>query len=288
MKRNGAAEKYGCLALFFFLLFIVDLCGVFNGSFHAARGRAELLFPPDNYTASETLVPELHFIWKEPGGLVQIARDGDFADMVLEANSPGTMYRAPALSPGTYYWRVLSAASVAPATAPVATTGEAVQKTYRRLFVAPPPPPPELEPPRAGFTGLVDDELVAVLAPGKAMRFSWNDRGADYYLFRLYSAETENAGLRLLESRKTHDRQLELSLDGHGEGNYLWSAQPVVAGGKTAGRQPGLASPEGFSLRKARSVSLDYPPVDSEIPWLDLLRGRVEFRWSSMDDPAQT
>ncbi|MDR0389825.1 MAG: hypothetical protein LBH73_07130, partial [Spirochaetaceae bacterium] len=274
-----------------------------------------LLFPPDNYAASENLSGELRFTWTPSlSGRIQIARDKGFAVLVLDEAIRGASFRGRVLEPGRYFWRVIPDPpyNAAFLYARDPSLDEPPLPSHS-LVVVPALAPPELELPQGSFTGYVEDELVAVLPRGRDMRFSWKaGLEADYYLFRLYGSgtpgqdgiapneaddgpaeaasdedvspvipgEQEPGFRRLLETHVVEGEYFDLSFDVYEEGRYHWSVQPVVEEHEGALRQRGDAEFSSFTLRTSRSVVLEYPPEDFEISWADVMRGAGEFRWS--------
>ncbi|MDR1429397.1 MAG: hypothetical protein LBI85_03835, partial [Spirochaetaceae bacterium] len=245
------------------------------------------LFPPDGYQVSERLAGELSFTWTPSGkSRVQVARDSGFTELVLDEALEGASLRGRALGPGNYYWRVIPGSPPTRNPAP-----DAPPFPQRRLVVVPSLVPPELELPQGSFTGRVDDDLVVILPRGREMRFMWKAAPeAHYYIFRLYGSGTQaEAGSRhLLATHFVEESPLDVSFDDYEEGLFHWSVQPVLEAHAGAARQRGHAETSSFTLRKNRSVILEYPPRDFEISWTDVMRGAGEFRWSLLGDTGRS
>jgi len=95
----------------FAAVFLIFLSSCFVGC-HFFKGAKPSLLSPATDVRTHYSTPSLR--WKPvPGAVdyvVQIAKDGSFADRIFSDRSPLPRYVAPrALEPGTYYWRVAAA-----------------------------------------------------------------------------------------------------------------------------------------------------------------------------------
>jgi hypothetical protein len=111
------------------------------------RGAAlRTIFPPDNYTAAESLLADLRFTWRggARGNRFQVSADAEFSHMVIDTQVSGEMTQAGRLEAGTWYWRVIAGDLLSPA---------------RRLVVVPALPPPVLLD--SGESGIIVVPVVA-------------------------------------------------------------------------------------------------------------------------------
>jgi hypothetical protein len=184
------------------------------------------VFPPDQYTVAEELLPDLRFTWKTrlPSLRFQIAGDGDFTAPVIDEAAENGMFQGRRLAPGTWYWRVLAG-----------PPGPGAVSTPRRLIVAGALPPPVLT--AAGEVRV---------SPRERAEFRWQPvEGADRYRFRLY-----NDGGTLLYTGETAAASAALAMDRYPEGKYRWTVQALS--GETGRSSPrnGLAGTADFYLAK--------------------------------------
>jgi hypothetical protein len=254
----------------------------------------ETVFPPDGYTVSDTLLPDMRFTWKTnlPYPVsVQISDTPDFSRFVINEPVPGTAFQGRRIEPGTYYWRIRAQADRA---------GGAVYETQAKRFtVAASLAPPELETLNQG--GWV------VIPRGEEAVFRWHPvEGADYYRFNLYRGTADlpaaDQGGTLGEPAVspvsghtlvytvpfTEEPSVVISMNAYDEGRYSWSVQAFTNEGAATSRRTGLQGTEAFYFRRTRSVILDYPGAGHEFPGLEAMRRPGSVRWLSMDKPARS
>jgi hypothetical protein len=144
-------------------------------SFTAAPG-LNALFPPDNYSLQDTLVPNLRFSWEGavPARRLQVSRDAAFSSLAVDDPVTGNSHRISGLEAGTWYWRVSGEGEDSPprsftVSAAVPPPAPAVRETP-----APPPPPPQFEP--------ADNSVFRAeqLLKNQGIRFSWPSAGGGY------------------------------------------------------------------------------------------------------------
>ncbi|MDR2211973.1 MAG: hypothetical protein LBO65_11005 [Spirochaetaceae bacterium] len=189
------------------------------------------VFPPDNYTVAEALLPDIRFTWKTDLSPVrfQIAGDGNFTSPVVDEAARSSFFQGRRLPPGGWYWRVLAG--------PAVPGGRPISTPPRRLVVAGPMPSPVLA---AG-------ESRIIVSPGERARFRWQPvEGADRYQFRLY-----NAGGTLFHAEETAANSVNLVLDEYPEGNYRWTVQALTRESAQGSQRNGPAGMALFYLAKA-------------------------------------
>jgi hypothetical protein len=235
-------------------------------SFRAVAGQViqRAVFPPDNYTVAETLLPDIQFTWKSNLPFTQrfqISTGSEMNNFVVNEAVYGDVSRGRILPAGTYYWRVA-------ADTPAAEPG--FQTPPRRLTVAPPLNAPVPEEPEPG------SRLITL--PGIPVLFRWRGLAdAEYYRFRLYN-ETDRERPVYESSIKTTEESV--LMNSFPQGNYIWTVQAFADEGPLTSRRAGLLGTGRFTTRQPRRVSLDYPPAGYTYPAL----GRpAVVRWSSAD-----
>jgi hypothetical protein len=243
----------------------------------------ETIYPPDNYTVADALLPDLRFTWKTnlPHQIrFQIASDPSFNSLVVDEAANANSFQGRLMPPGDYYWRIRAD-----------TEGQTLAAPPKRLRVAGALAAPVIrnmgEQAQAGQSG----EGWVVVRRGDEATFSWQAaEDADYYHFRLF-AQTEEGGLPaepVFDSPHVEGTSVEISMDDYAEGTYYWSVQAFVNEKASTSRRTGFMSLEEFNFRTTRNVSLDYPPAGTELPGREALRQGPTVRWSSIDLPAQT
>jgi hypothetical protein len=219
---------------------VSPLSDVRNFTLTAEKPPLRTIFPPDNYTLAENLLPDTIFIYKSDiaGKRMQISRNADFSSPEVDEEVSGDSYRAQKLSPGIWYWRV--SAQDGSYSAPA-----------QRLTVLEALPAPELETLQGGFSEAAGETHLIAVQPGKQMEFRWRPvEGADYYKFRLYDSGGENGGMGdQVFSETSADTSLKLSMSGYTEGAYYWSVQPLTNAGPAASQRTGIAGISRFELR---------------------------------------
>jgi hypothetical protein len=231
------------------------------------RGRAvqRTIFPPDNYTAAESLLPDLRFTWKTnaPGATrFQLSPSPDFSTLLLDEAAAGEAFQGRPLPPGDYYWRISTGGSHSPG---------------KRIVVVPSLPAP-----------VILSGGALALRPGIPARFLWRPvEGAAYYRLRLYQGG-EAAGRPVYESASLRDTSLTLSMEDRQEGPYTLTVQAFAAEGPMNTRRTGLLGKSRIIMRRIMPVSLEYPPPGRIYSGLEASRRPDILRWSAQDLPAKS
>ncbi|AEF86882.1 conserved hypothetical protein [Treponema primitia ZAS-2] len=236
-----------------------------NG-FFALEGEViqRTLFPPDNYTTAESLLPDTRFTWRSNLPFqtrFQISSTPDFSNPAIDEVTGGETIRGRQLAAGTWYWRIA-----------VESPEVTLQTAPKVLKVAPPLGRPVMETPR-------DNALVAIPEQGD-VPFQWAAvPDADYYQFRLYreadpTRPVYEDNLNAAESRV-------INWSNYAEGNYVWTVQALAEETPLRSRQNGLISSAAFSLRKLRPVTLESPEPGAVLNGLAAYRQGETIRWSA-------
>ncbi|MDR2500904.1 MAG: hypothetical protein LBD37_07500 [Treponema sp.] len=244
-------------------------------SFTALREAAvqRAIFPPDNYTIAESLLPEIAFTWKSNAPFeirFQIAAEKDFARPVVDEPVTGESFRGRPLPPGTWYWRI---SAQGPASGEDAAADLGLQTPAKRFRVVPALPVPAMEQPGPG------DQIV--ITGAEAAKFRWTPvEGAEYYRFRMYADMNHE---RLVYEQWNKEAALSVPVDNLEEGDYYWTLQADASERAAATRRTGQMGGGRFSLRKLTVLRLDAPENGAEIPGLRALREPTMLRWSTQE-----
>ncbi|MDR2471530.1 MAG: hypothetical protein LBD09_05415 [Treponema sp.] len=238
-------------------------------SFTALEGEAyqRAVFPPDNYTIAETLLPDIRFTWKSNLPFetrFQIAPDAEFSRLLLDERVSGESARGRPLPPGTYYWRL----SALPGSGGADT--DAIQTPARRFIAAPDfPAPAPVDPPPNGRI---------IIRGSEPASFRWqNIGGAEYYQVRIYAA----SGGRPVHEQTLGTSVIQLNTDRLENGPYYWTIQAFADEGLTTTRRTGALGRESFVLRRIQPLTLDWPDMGTAIAGLTALRQPTVLRWST-------
>ncbi|WP_010260512.1 FecR domain-containing protein, partial [Treponema primitia] len=222
------------------------------------------LFPPDNYTIAENLLPDMRFTWRSNLPFqtrFQVSSTPDFSGPAIDEVTGSETIRGRQLSPGTWYWRIA-----------VESPEVTLQTAPKVLRVAPPLARPVMETPG-------DNSRIAVPEWGD-VPFRWAAvPEADYYQFRLYR--------ELDPARPVYQDNLNAAINrvinwsNYAEGNYFWTIQAFTEETPLRSRQSGLISSAAFSLRKLRPVALEYPATGAVLNGLSAYRQGETIRWST-------
>ncbi|MDR2700995.1 MAG: hypothetical protein LBB72_01025 [Spirochaetaceae bacterium] len=213
------------------------------------------VFPPNNYTIAETLLPDTLFTWKAKstsGNRLQVSGNSDFSTFVLNERASGESFRIRSLQPGVYYWRI---------------SGKTTSPAWR-FTVVPALPAPVVETPSSGA------QIVVRADESFAIRWRAVDK-AEYYHLRIFSGT--NTKRRPLYERNVQGTLLELPASTLDNGAYSLTIQAIADEKSTTTRLTGSVREEQFSLRKLHLVSLDGPEMNAEI------QGTVVLRWSTQE-----
>ena len=248
-------------------------------SFTAMEGEAfqRVVFPPDNYTIAETLLPDIRFTWKSNLPFetrFQIAPDAEFSRLLVDERVSGESVRGRPLPPGTYYWRLsaLPGSGSPGSGGPGGGTagGGAIHTPARRFIAAPDfPAPAPVEPPPNGRIVIRSSEPAA---------FRWQGiGGAEYYQVRIYPAD----GGRPVHEHTLGANTIQLNTDRLENGPYYWTIQAFADEGLTTTRRTGALGRESFILRRIQPLTLDWPDMGTAIAGLTALRQPTILRWST-------
>ncbi|MDR3171958.1 MAG: hypothetical protein LBU17_10085 [Treponema sp.] len=254
-------------------------------SFLALQGDMihETLFPPDDYTVADEVLPGLRFTWTTNlpfTSRFQLSPAPDFSLLLMDTAITGTTrergYQGVALADGTYYWRISTTTALG--------TGETVlQSSPKRLVVVDPLPMPELESPLGRI----------IPRPGEDLVFQWSlVPGADSYEVSLYEGSAEQGGsgssgfgargTRLVyENPGIKVNSLVVPMNSLKEGAYFWTVRALVQESPRTSRRNGPAETGQFLLRIPRPVHLEYPPLGHTVTGLDAQRRPGMVWWSA-------
>jgi hypothetical protein len=222
------------------------------------------VFPPDNFTIAETLLPDTRFTWKSNLPFetrFQISDSADFSRLAMNEVVSGESFQGRSLPPGVWYWRIFAEGD-----------GLSFQTPARSFIAVPAFPAPRMTDP-------APNGRVAI-REGEQVTFRWQPvNGAEYYQFRVY-ADTDRSR-PIHEQNFTVDTVQSLMLYNFPEGSYYWTVQAFARESSAATRRTGLIGGERFTMRKPRSLTLDSPATGMVIEGLTALRQPVVLRWST-------
>jgi hypothetical protein len=227
---------------------------------HAGEIILQPTFPPDNYTVTNTELPDTRFSWRTnlEGSLrFQVSAAPDFSRPVIDEIAAGESFRGRPLDDGTWYWRITAQAG-----------GVSMRTAGRSFRVVPPaaavppdePPPPRPSPPAAVAPAPLLPEALgrlpengyiigpAQLRESRIITFAWDPvPGADAYIFTLYKAEA--GGRRLIQrwASVRNTRPLyDLSLLENG--SFIWQVEAVGQEADGSVKQHGTAGENSFTV----------------------------------------
>jgi hypothetical protein len=226
------------------------------------------IFPPDGYTVTASLLPDIRFTWKVNlpwATRIEIAPDPDFSRILVNEAVSGESFQGRPLPEGSYWWRISSAVG----------NGNVLQSSAKRFNAV--SALPEVRPEYPARNGIV------VVQPGEETVFRWRQvSGAEYYRFRLY-----RTGVSDPVFERANVEQTSLSIALSQEGPYTWTVQSFAGETRQSSRRTGLLSTSPFTVRIVKPASLDYPPAGYTYPGLRAVRNPDAARWSSADRPAR-
>jgi len=205
------------------------------------NSRPSLVFPPDNYTVSSAVTPDLFYSWKNPFSyqvIFQISSRSDFAgDLVLEKKLWGTSIQGRFLPPGVYYWRLSMQIPVN--TSEKDKSGSVSFNTPpTRLVILPNFGAPEIYSPREGENLRIMD--------GIPVDFRWEKIGyADTYDFKLFSVGNS---VPLYEVSSLRDTVVQVYFNSRTVGRFRWTAQANTESLNEVTRKQGLIKDHYFSI----------------------------------------
>lgn len=234
------------------------------------RSAIRPVFPPDGYTAEESLVPNIRFVWKSNMNartVLQLSQDPSFAKVSAEKNATGNFLEGIACKAGMWYWRLVSYN---------ADGSVFLLSESRSLRVSLPFGSPLLERPAPG-------SAIEVL-DGESVRFSWTRiGGADYYSCKLYSPDAASAPLFSAEYLDGHE--CEIPLGTFPEGTYHIVLQAFARDSEAGTRIVGIPGSVDVSAKKIYPVEIISPKDGAEIAGLVARRKGVLLEWRSAEMP---
>jgi len=213
------------------------------------------VFPPNDYTIADSLLPNTLFTWKaqsSSGNRFQVSGNSDFSTFVLNERASGESFKIRSLQPGVYFWRI-SGKTASPA---------------RRFTVIPALPAPLVDTPSSSA------QIVVGAEDSFAIRWRAVDK-ADYYHIRIYPGT--NTKRQPLYEKNVPGTLLELPASTLNNGAYILAIQAIADEKAATSRLTGIVREEPFSLRKLQAVSLDSPDMNAEI------QGAFVLRWSTQE-----
>jgi hypothetical protein len=194
-------------------------------SFNAVPGLTSL-FPPDNYTLRDTLVPDLRFSWRGtiPARSLQISREANFSSLAVDDPVTGTSHRIPGLEAGIWYWRVSGEGEdSSPRVFTVTSTAlPAPPPPVRVVPARPPDPPPSRFEPADNFVFRAEQ-----LREKQSVAFSWPAAApGSRYTFTLLGAD----GRPILSVPVSENSFILRDLQLLSHGQFVWQ---VSSDGKT-------------------------------------------------------
>jgi hypothetical protein len=245
-------------------------------TFNALRGEVvqRLLFPPDNYTIADNLLPNMRFTYRTnlENTRFQISTNNDFSSLVVDEPSALEAYTVRSLQSGDYYWRIVSGTGTQQRGSP-----------GRRFTVAESLPPPLLQRPACGLFIALDDGRL-VIRQGHPVQFNWIPQSdAHYYHFKLYRGG--DMQIPILETMVTTPG-FSLNMNNHAEGSYTWTVQAFLRESTFSSRRTGLSASHVINLWHLRPVTLEQPHSGAIYTAMDASRRPAMARWSSRETPA--
>ncbi|MDR0301973.1 MAG: hypothetical protein LBI04_06650 [Treponema sp.] len=244
-------------------------------TFNAMRGEViqRQIFPPDDYTVAENLLPDMRFTWKTnlADTRFQVSQREDFASSVINEGAPAEAYIVHSLRPGVYYWRITGGSET-----------QLLESRSRRFTVAESLPPPKLSPPESD--SLAAQNGIVAIRQGQVIDFSWESApDAEYYAFKLYRG---NDLLNPIMETIVSSVETAVNIDNYEDGSYTWTVQGLARENSASSRRTGLASTQTINIRHLRPVVLEYPQSGHEYLGIDASRNPDTARWSSQDFPV--
>ncbi|MDR2073299.1 MAG: hypothetical protein LBP60_07695 [Spirochaetaceae bacterium] len=204
------------------------------GSFTVGETAYEqrVVFPPDNYFVAADAVPGFRFSYRAGGPYrtyLQISSQSDFSSLELnspvEASGSYTLPGTAVLSPGTWYWRILS-------DAPVPRSSSS-----RRFTVV-----STAEAPRISLPALVNS--------GTSLTVRWNNLNFSQYKVNLYDAANSR---RSLMEQTVQANSVTIPDSVLGPGNYIVSVQGFNAESARSAQITGIPARAAFTVPVAAS-----------------------------------
>ena len=243
-------------------------------------GRAAIqpVFPPDGYTAAESLVPDIRFVWKSSmtaRTVFQLSQDFSFAKIAIEKEAVGNSLEGLSCRAGMWYWRLVSYN----ADGSVFLVSES-----RSLRVAVPFGSPVLVQP-------TPDSLFE-LADGDSVNFSWTRiGGADFYSCKMYQVDPSlspgsgPADSPLFSAEYLDAHECDIPLGTFPEGAYRIVLQAFARDSASGTRIVGIPGSVRVAFKKVSFVEALAPKDGSEIDGLAARRKGVVLEWRSSEVP---
>ncbi|MCL2440831.1 MAG: hypothetical protein FWD14_03755 [Treponema sp.] len=243
-------------------------------SFTARHGEIiqRKIFPPDNYTVADNLLPDMRFTWRTnlTDNRFQLSLSPDFSSFIINDSAVSEAFNISSLRSGLYYWRLTG------------VSGSQQFETAARSFtVADALPPPDLNPPDSGISS--GDSGRVIIQYGEPVSFSWETTpDAEFYSFRMFRADDpQNAVMETLVT----DTSLYIDFDNIAEGSYIWTVQALARDSISTSRRIGLSSSQTTIFRHIQPVEPEHPVSGFTYAGLDASRRPDTARWSSLETP---
>lgn len=233
----------------------------------------DLLFPPDAYTAADSLITNTLFTWKSTISaptVLQLASDSRFTNLISEQAVSGESVLGKNWPSGQYYWRVRTYN---------ADGTVFIETEPRSLTIAEPLDAPVLSSPLKGSTVNVLD-LDSFI-------FHWNRvEGADYYRAMLFAGEDTNAE-PVFEQSYIQETTWEVPLGLIPDGRYVIELQAFALDSPSSTRIIGYQEHASILLKKILPVQLVSPGQGVSLSGLKALREGIRLTWNAPDIPEK-
>ena len=229
------------------------------------------IFPPNNYTVADNLLPDMRFTWKTTldNNRFQFSDYENFSNLLIDESAPGEAYTIRSMDSGVYYWRIAG------------FEGEQQQESQaRRLSIVDSLPSPQLN--RASNFVAGQNEFITISPGRQNVDFSWQPSGgAEYYAFKLYKGDSSSAPVH---ETIAYDSKVSVNMSGFSDGSYTWTVQAFSRETATSSRRTGLSSAQAINIKHLRPVVLLHPYNGQTYTGIDASRNPDTARWSSQDN----
>ncbi len=228
-------------------------------------------FPPEGYSASESLVPSTRFVWKKSFDAAvsfELSPKADFSQLAYRGETAASSLLGIDCAPGEWYWRVVARSG----------DGSVLSATEVRRFVV----LASLEAPVLGKP--LPGSEVSVVA-GQKTRFSWEAvPRAEYYTLKLYPVS--GAGRVAYASGYLETPECEVALDALPGGEYRAELQAFEkSGALTTGIVGAVGSAKFTLLTPLRPLTGLRPAAGTAYDGLRALREGVTLSWTAPSVP---
>lgn len=246
-----------------------------RNSFYAIDADIEqkTLSPSDNYRVVTSRTSEMSFVWKtnipNPTTL-EVAKDANFRNIVLTAETMDTTVTGKQLAAGTYYWRISAKA------------GSVVLSTQPKTFIV----EPFMTAPAITYPANAD-ELVQL--PEAAHELTWNTvESADYYQVRVFRTDTPSVYVidqNFITSKDGKTASLPIDINNCIPGNYGWTVQAFRNETPNVSRSSSTVAESSFTIRKLNPITLKGPADNSVIDGITAWTSPSTLTWTTGDTP---